>query len=80
MNSASLATSLCEFAPVSSIPSSSPAFSIPYLISPKKPAVSRYSAPTLSAFAEKEIVKKVIAEAITKINFLRLYLLLKIEK
>ena len=58
MNSASLATSLCEFAPVSSIPSLSPADSIPYLISPKNPAVSKYRAPTLIAWAEKEIAKK----------------------
>jgi hypothetical protein len=41
INSDSLATSLCELAPVSSIPSSAPAASIPTFISPKKPAVSK---------------------------------------
>ena len=69
INSASLATSLWELAPVNSIPSSSPAFSMPYLISPKNPAVSRYRAPTLSACAEKEKVNKIKAEAIIKINY-----------
>ena len=56
----SLATSLCEFVPFKSIPSAAPAASIPTLISPKNPAVSKYSAPTLIlAEADDEKIIKV---------------------